>query len=266
MLRAAPIVRLAHGVVLGLAASACRPKSRPSEPFVDRSNGALPSVKAARVEPRAIAIDARLDEPAWQRAASTGPFVQPSSGRPAPESKVNAVARVAWDPERLYLGIVIHDPKPTTPFSRDELDPHVWAKASGVELMLQPGDPGDNREYYEVQVDVGGALWDTRFDDYNQPISGPESARRFGHQEWQSGLERATRLDPENATWIVELALPWRSLESTRARIPPTAGDVWRMNLYSFRDGQRDSLAWSPVLGQGNFHRASRFGRLELGE
>jgi hypothetical protein len=34
------------------------------------------------------------------------------------------------------------------------------------------------------------------------------------------------------------------------------------MNVYSFRDGQRDSLAWSPTLGQGNFHFAPRFGRV----
>jgi hypothetical protein len=34
------------------------------------------------------------------------------------------------------------------------------------------------------------------------------------------------------------------------------------MNFYSFRDGQRDSLAWSPIQGQGNFHRAARFGRV----
>ena len=30
----------------------------------------------------------------------------------------------------------------------------------------------------------------------------------------------------------------------------PRAGDAWRMNLYPFRDGQRDSLAWSPLLGE----------------
>jgi hypothetical protein len=44
----------------------------------------------------------------------------------------------------------------------------------------------------------------------------------------------------------------------------PSQGDVWRVNLYSFRDGQRQALAWSPILGEGNFHRASRFGRLRF--
>jgi hypothetical protein len=52
---------------------------------------------------------------------------------------------------------------------------------------------------------------------------------------------------------------------TSRVTAAPTAGEAWRMNLYTFRDGQRDSLAWSPLLGQGNFHRATRFGRVVFG-
>jgi hypothetical protein len=38
------------------------------------------------------------------------------------------------------------------------------------------------------------------------------------------------------------------------------------MNVYAFRDGQRQSLAWSPLRGRGNFHKSERFGRIELAE
>jgi hypothetical protein len=48
--------------------------------------------------------------------------------------------------------------------------------------------------------------------------------------------------------------------------VPPRPGDVWRANLYSFRDGQGDSLAWSFIRGEGNFHRSSRFGRVVFTE
>jgi hypothetical protein len=34
--------------------------------------------------------------------------------------------------------------------------------------------------------------------------------------------------------------------------------------LYSFRDGQSQALAWSPLRREGNFHRAKRFGRLRF--
>ena len=37
-----------------------------------------------------------------------------------------------------------------------------------------------------------------------------------------------------------------------------------RLNLYSFKNGQSASLAWSPIRGQGNFHKSSRFGRIQF--
>ena len=167
-----------------------------------------------------------------------------------------------WSEEHLFVAITVWDKDPESPFDPETVDPHVWAKASGVELMLQPGDPKDNRDYYELQVDVHGAVWDTRFDDYNKPISGgPDDAhKRFGHQDWKSAITRATQ--ENDADWVVEIALPWKSITNARVPVPPRRDDVWRANLYSFRDGQSDALAWSPILGKGNFHKAERFGKL----
>jgi hypothetical protein len=225
---------------------------------VDRSDGAIPTLRAARFERGVIRIDGRLDEPVWQRTGSTGPLVGPLDGRPAPGSGVQASARIGWDDEYLYVGAVVYDADPVTPFRPDEVDPHLWERASAVELMIQPGDPGDNREYYEIQVDPAGAVWDTRFDDYNRPVGGA----RFGHQEWSAALRKAATVERGAGRYTLEIALPWSSLASSRASVPPRAGDTWRVNVYSFRDGQRDALAWSPTLGQGNFHRSARFGRV----
>lgn len=246
--------------VLLLAACARSPTF--DESLVDRSDGKLPEVVVPRVERAAVSVDGRLDEPAWKRAASTGMWVSPGSGKPAPQSKVNARARLLWDGERLIVGVTVWDGNPSSPFSRDDIDPHVWARASGIELMLQPGDRGDNRDYFEIQVDVAGAVWDTRFDDYNRPITGgpDDASKRFGHQDWQSRVERAVEVDRASGRYAVELALPLSAFGP-----PPSAGAAWRANFYSFRDGQADALAWSPILGQGNFHRASRFGRLRWG-
>jgi hypothetical protein len=220
------------------------------------------AVPRARVAPR---LDGALDDAAWSTAARLGPFVDPSGGGEAPKSPVAAVARLTWDADKLYLGIVIHDRSPESPFRRDEVDPHVWGAASGVELMLQPGDPGDNRDYYELQVDVNGAVFDSHFDDYNAPITGTGAERRFGHMDWASQVERAIYRLP-GKLWAVEIALPWSSVTGARVPVPPRPGDVWRLNLYSFRDGQRRALAWSPLRGRGNFHRAERFGRVRFTE
>lgn len=207
-------------------------------------------------------IDGTLDEAAWAAATALGPLVDPFEGRPVPATHpVAAFARIGWDDTHLYVAFVVRDVDPRSPFARDEVDPHIWAEASGIEVMLQPGDPGDNRDYIELQVDASGAVWDTRFDDYNQPISGEGAARRFGHQDFASHLERAVLARP-GSFYTVELALPWSAVSPARVAVPPRKGDVWRMNLYTFRDGQRQALAWSPLRGQGNFHRASRFGRI----
>lgn len=262
--KGSPRTRLGVAILLA-ALPGCTCESRAALPSADRSDGAIPEVDAAFLEEEAtIDVDGRLDEPAWQRAGSTGPFVRPQDGLPEPGSAVNASARVAWDERALYVGMVVHDADPSSPFARDAEDPHIWERASGVELMLQPGDPADNRHYYEVQVDVAGAVWDTRFDDYNRPITDGTGGRRFGHQGWSSALERAVHVDSDAGTYTVEMAVPWSAVPSDRTAVPPAAGDIWRVNLYAFRDGQRDAMAWSPLLGEGNFHRTARFGRVRF--
>jgi hypothetical protein len=242
----------------------CREKPALDEPAVDRSDGKIPELRATFVERGSIKIDGKLDESAWKSSPSSAPFVDPGSGKPDAKSTVQASTHVLWDDERIYFGIKVFDRNPSTPFSRDDVDPHVWASASGVEIMLQPGDFSDNRDYFEVQVDSVGAVWDTRFDDYNRPITGgPDDAtKRFGHQEWLSRIERATSVEP--GSYTVEASIPFAALMTSRVSAAPSAGAVWRANFYSFRDGQAAALAWSPILGQGNFHKTSRFGRLSF--
>jgi hypothetical protein len=209
-------------------------------------------------------VDGKLDDGAWTQAVALGPFADCGDGQAVSRSPVAGFARVGWDERALYVGVVVRDGHPTSPFARADVDPHVWGAASGIELMLQPGDPGDNRDYYELQIDVNGAVFDSHFDDYNQPITGTtKETRIFGHQDWSSQVERAITVD-KGRFYAVEFALPWTALAPARVAVPPKPGDVWRANLYSFRDGQRQALCWSPLRGEGNFHRTSRFGRLQF--
>jgi hypothetical protein len=233
------------------------PASHPGEPTVTGAPIAVPKLAHDPV------IDGKLDDAVWADAAVLGPLVHPFDGRDVPDSPVAAWARMGWTDRALYLGVVVKDRAPKAAFGRDERDPHVWGQSSGVELMLQPGDPGDNKDYYELQVDVGGAVFDSHFDDYNAPITGTGPGKIFGHQDWSSGVERQAFVQ-RGSFYAVEVALPWASLAAARVPVPPRPGDVWRLNLYSFRDGQRASLAWAPLHGQGNFHYAPRFGRVRF--
>ncbi len=226
----------------------------PSDPAEPRTN--LPEYEVTTATPT---IDGDLAD--WDSIPWGGALVGAGDGTAAPNSPVAGSFKFAWDADNLYLAIAVADAEASSPLERDAVDPHVWEAASGVELMLQPGDPGDNSHYYEVQVCTAEAVWDTQFDDYNRPITGDGAEREFGHQSWDAALIRETTVFPGEG-YIVEMALPWSTIDSPNAASPPTVDAIWRANVYSFRDGQRHSLAWSPLLGQGNFHRSSRFGRL----
>jgi len=210
-----------------------------------------------------IKIDGKLDEPEWAKAGTTVPFVSPGDGKAAADHPVNAVAKLAWDETNLYAAFTVEDKEPTSPFKPTDKDPRIWEKSSAVELMIQPGDPGDNKDYYEIQIDTAGAIFDTHWDDYNLPITGgpDEATKTFGHMEWSSNLKAGVSID-KGKSYTIEAAIPWKSFEKPRTDAPPKGGETWRINFYSFKDGQKQALAWSPILGQGNFHKSSRFGQI----
>ncbi len=108
-------------------------------------------------------------------------------------------------------------------------------------------------------------MFDSEFDAYNLPHVEPNGP--FGHQEWSANLQSAVELHGtlddarEDEGYVVELAIPWASFRRAK-RKPPTPQDTWRMNFYVMQNNS--GAAWSPILGQGNFHKASRFGRVRF--
>ena len=220
----------------------------------------VPLLNAPKFGANDVKIDGKLDDAGWQKAGFTGPFVDPGDGSGAPpDHPVNATAKVGWDDENLYVGFAVQDKDPTSPFKPTDVDPHIWEKSSAVEIMLQPGDLGDNKDYYEMQVDTANAVFDTHWDDYNVPKDDAKGS--FGHMEWSSGMKKAVAINA-GVGYTIEIAIPWKSFDRPRVAAPPHPGDVWRADFYSFRDGQSKSLAWAPILRKGNFHFSARFGKI----
>jgi len=171
--------------------------------------------------------------------------------------------KLLWDEQNLYLGFDVKDPDIVSGFDKKQKDPHLWTKDT-VEIMVDPDGDGDNKDYYEIQVNPEGLVFDSQFDDYNSPKKDPDGP--FGHQEWEaklkSGIVVNGTLDKpgdKDEGYVVELAIPWKSFGKAKAA-PPKIGDIWRMNFYAMQEN--NGVAWSAILGQGNFHRASRFGRV----
>ncbi|WP_437967211.1 carbohydrate-binding family 9-like protein [Sorangium sp. So ce260] len=231
-----------------------------------RQPAAVKELAARKLAPgAAVTIDGRLDEPAWQAAARTGPFVNVGTGREDRSLPTQGEARLLWDDAFLYVGFDVVDTTITGGFPQDARDPHLWERDT-VEVMIDPDGDGDNKDYYEIQISPQNLVFDSQFDDYNAPrggVSGP-----FGHQAWSAGLTSAVELrgtlddgSDEDRGYVVEAKIPWRSFAKARSA-PPAPGDAWRMNFYAMQNN--GGAAWSPILGEGNFHRARRFGRVRF--
>jgi hypothetical protein len=130
--------------------------------------------------------------------------------------------------------------------------------------MVDPDGDGDNRDYYEIQINPQNLVFDSRFDAYNSPKVEPNGP--FGHQEWSAKLASAVAIQgsldqdqDQDQGYTIEARIPWKSFDRAQ-HAPPRVGDEWRMNFYAMQNN--GGVSWSAILGQGNFHKASRFGRV----
>lgn len=210
-----------------------------------------------------IVLDGKLDEAAWTRAAFTGAFLNVSTGEPSVGS-LSASAKLLWDRQALYVGVEVFDEDVRGGFDPQQPDPHLWLK-DAVEIMIDPDGDGDNRDYYEIQVGPQNLVFDSQFDAYNLPHVDPDGP--YGHQEWSAHLKSGVSVqgtlddDREDEGYVVELSIPWSAFDKAK-RTPPQSADTWRMNFYAMQNN--GGVAWSPILGQGNFHKAARFGRVRF--
>jgi hypothetical protein len=212
-----------------------------------------------------ITVDGKLDEPAWATAPVLGPFVDAGSGKPNAKSPVNGSAKLLWNDTNLYVAFEVSDADITGGFPKGAKDPHLWTKDT-VEIMIDPDGDGDNADYYEIQIGPQNLVFDSQYDKYNEPKTEPDGP--FGHEDWSSKLKSAVVLDgtldkadDTDKGYTVEAAIPWKSFSKAK-KTPPALGDSWRMNFYAMKNNS--GVAWSPILGEGNFHKASRFGSVRF--
>ena len=227
----------------------------------------VPKLRVDRLEAGAkLIIDGRLDEDAWKTAANTGPFVDVTTGEVNRSPELGGSAKLLWDESALYVGFDVRDTKVVGDFPAKSKDPHLWTKDT-VEIMVDPDGDGDNRDYYEIQINPQNLVFDSRFDRYNQPKVEPNGP--YGHQEWSARIQSAVQVrgtlnddSDRDQGYVVEARIPWNAFDQAK-HTPPRPGDTWRMNFYAMQNN--GGYAWSPILKQGNFHKASRFGRVLWG-
>ena len=233
-----------------------------------------PALRATRLaSSETVTVDGKADEVFWAGAANTGPFVDVASGKDAPESATQGSARVAFNDEKLFVFVSVKSEKIHGGFDKAKNpsgftaagQPKLWTRDT-AELMIDPDGDGDNKNYFEIQVNPENKIFHSRFDDYNLPKGGDNGP--FGHEDWNAKIESKVTLHGtvDNDTdkdegYDVELAIPWSSFEGS-GNAPPKNGTSWRINFYAMKDN--GGVAWSPILGRGNFHKSSRFGTVSF--
>jgi hypothetical protein len=228
----------------------------------------VPSLTVPKLaDGRKITIDGKPNEPEWGGAAGTGPFVDVGTGKPNTSFPVNGSAKVLWDDKNLYVFYEVQEADFYTGFADAKSQPSdftaagqpkLWSRDT-VEMMVDPDPSGDNKDYYELQINPQNKMFKSQFDTLQQPNGGPNGP--FGHEDWDPKLKSAVQIqkgpDGKPTGYTVEIAIPFAGY--TKAT-KPNVGDVWRINFYAMKNN--GGVAWSPILGQGSFHKASRFGKV----
>jgi hypothetical protein len=177
--------------------------------------------------------------------------------------------KLAWDDHNLYAFFQVNEADFYTGFTDAKSQPNdftttgqpkLWTKDT-VEMMLEPDANGINTNYYELQINPQNKVFKSQFDTLQQPSGGPNGP--FGHEDWDPKLKSAVQVqkgpDGKTTGYNVEVAIPWAGYTKA-ANHPPQPNEVWRLNFYAMHEN--GGVAWSPILGQGNFHKASRFGKV----
>jgi hypothetical protein len=251
-----------NSAIVGKISTGIKPKAAEEHTAND-----VPALTVTKLAQNAkMTIDGKADEPEWGGAASTGPFVDVGTGKPNSSFPVNGSAKLLWDDSSLYVLVSVQEADFYTGFTDAKAQPSdftaagqpkLWTKDT-IEMMVEPDAVGTNTNYYELQINPQNKVFKSQFDTLQQPSGGPNGP--FGHEDWDPKLKSAVKVqkgaDGKATGYDVEIAIPW-SAYAKAANHPPKPGDVWRVNFYAMK--QNGGVAWSPILGQGNFHKASRF-------
>ncbi|MBI4539930.1 MAG: carbohydrate binding family 9 domain-containing protein [Gemmatimonadetes bacterium] len=212
---------------------------------IDPEAAPRPEAQARRTDER-IAVDGRLDEPAWQESALLTGFVQsqPNPGYPATEP---TVVRILYDARYLYFGFMCYESVPDQLVIQSlELD-YGGRSARDFDVVAVALDSFlDRRNAFLFHVNPAGAMRDAQvFDD-----------SRIQNVAWR-GVWYA-RTEVSDSGWTAEIAIPWTTLRFD----PGRDEQAWGLNLLRRVRRKNEDSYWAPLDRRDPLHRVSKAGTL----
>lgn len=172
-------------------------------------------------------LDGNLNEPCWQHAPWTDEF-QDIEGTRRPAPLHSTKAKMLWDDQYLYIAAKLEEPHIWGTFTERE---SIIFHENNFEVFIDPD--GDTHNYYELEINALGTIWDLfltkPYRNGGIPISAWDVAGfEFGIQLY------GTLNDPSDVDshWVIEMAFPWKILkEAAPSKRPPLPGEQWRINF-----------------------------------
>lgn len=174
--------------------------------------------------------------------------------------------RALWSPAALFLRFDCTDDSPWYTMTRR--DDNLWEEEV-VEAFIDPGGQGEH--YAEIEINPANVACDLLIrrarpldNDRNWHFAGLQTRVRH----WMHAHDDAASQDDQG--WMVTGILPWPGFATlsaaSAARVPPSAGDEWRFNVFRIKrpggpgDRERDAIyaAWSVPEGS-SFHAPEAF-------
>jgi hypothetical protein len=208
-------------------------------------------------------IDGTIAPEEWAGATKLALNYRPDA-RPY-QAAAKTELQIAWDAANLYLAFQTKDKEIVSQYTKR--DDTLW-KEDVVEIYLDPD--GDQKDYLELQVAPTGAVFDAFFSSHRKP-DWPEASKNFNIEMKTAVTMVGTPNDKneggEDASWNVEVAIPFASIPSLKGKLP-APGDKWKANFYRLdvnpKAGRPSQAVWSPA--GGDFHNLSRAGTLTFAE
>jgi hypothetical protein len=215
----------------------------PASEFLSLDTPPQPALKSVTVHRAAgkIWLDGNIDEPAWAKVDTLGPFlVYPTHD---PDKGEITEAKMLWDDENLYIAFKTIDKNILA--TRTQRYEDVF-NDDCVEAFLSPFADAP-QIYTNIEINALGtflseihlAAPDPEIEKMPRVIAS-RYTKKPGHYLWsppglQIGRQHEGTINneaDEDGWWIIEMSVPLETFRFLGMKQIPKEGDVWRFNLY----------------------------------
>jgi hypothetical protein len=189
-----------------------------------------------------INIDGKPDEISWQQA-EWSQYFKDIEGDAKPEPLYQTRFKMLWDEQFLYILAELEEP-------------HIWSyyathdqivfHENDFEIFIDPNR--DTHNYFEFELNARNTLFDLFM---SKPYrNGGRAEIDWNIKNFESAISiNGTLNNPKDIDekWIVELAIPFKSLTKNGKYVVPENGSFWKINF--------SRVQWKTVVVDGKYQK-----------